>query len=250
MKITIVTPSIRKEALQIVSGAVSRQTFRDFEWLVGSPFVPKLDVDNIPNFKWVKDDFKKGFWSLNRIYNKMFKEAKGEIVVSLQDSIWVSSDALQKFVDNMESIGKGIISGVGDQYEKMGEFRPEVKIWSDPRKTTNNYGSFYEINPCDNEWNFCAFPRKYIFDVGGMDEELDFLGFGMDGYQVNERWDALGYKFFIDQTNESFTVRHDRSVFGGEENWNKNNNLTNGKYEERKIELIRKDKWPNLSYLS
>jgi len=249
MKITMVTPSIRPKGLEITASAVSKLNFTDFEWLVGSPFVPKIDVDDISNYSWVEDDFQGGFWSLNRIYNKMFKKARGEIIVTLQDWIWVPPDGLQKFVDTLDALrGEGIISGVGDQYERMGEFKPEINIWSDPRKN-KEHGSFYECFPNDAEWNWCAFPKKYIFAAGGMDEELDFLGYGGDQFQVGERWDDMGYKFYLDQENESFTVRHDRSDFGGEDEWDKNHVLFNETYDKRKEKLIKKKKWPVLSYL-
>jgi len=248
MKITVVTPSIRKDGLSVVAQALSNQEFKDFEWLVGSPFTPNLDVDNIPLFKWVEDSFKGGFWSLNRIYNKMFKKAKGELVVTLQDWIWIPPDGLQKFVDAFEVVGEGIVSGVGDQYERMGDFKPEVKIWSDPRKTIE-HGTFYECYPNDVEWNWCAFPKKYIFDVGGMDEELDFRGYGGDQLQVGERWSALGYKTYLDQSNESFTIRHDRSSFGGQKEWDSKHVLFNGEYDKRKQELVTSGQWPVLKFL-
>ncbi len=250
MRITVVTPSIRPEGLEIVAKSLVRQNFRRFEWLLGTPFVPKVDTEGIDDFEWIKDDFKGGSWSLNRIYNKMFKKAQGDIIVTLQDWIWISPDGLQKFVDALEFLGgEGIVSGVGDQYERMGDFKPEVKIWNDPRKNTEQ-GTFYECYPNDVEWNWCAFPKKYIFKIGGMDEKLDVLGFGGDQLQVGERWDALGYKSYLDQDNESFTVRHDRSDFGGEDLWNENHTLFNGQYDKRKEELIKKGKWPVLSYLS
>lgn len=249
MKITIVTPSLRPKGLEIVSSAVSKQDFRDFEWIIGSSFHPNIDTDRFDNFKWVEDDFTGGFWHLNRIYNKMFKEATGDIIVSWQDCIWVPPDGLTKFVDAMDSIGEGIISGVGDQYERMGKFKPEVKIWSDPRKNMDN-GSFYECYPNDVEWNYCAFPREYIFRIGGMDEQLDFLGFGGDQLQVGERWNHIGLKSYLDQTNESFTVRHNRSDFGGEKKWNGNHVLLNGMYDQRKKQLMDEKQWPVLSYLT
>lgn len=249
IKISIVSPSIRPEGLYVVANAVSRQTFTAFEWLLGTPFFPKLDVDGITNFKWVEDDFKGGEWSLNRIYNKMIKEAKGEIVVSLQDWVWIPPDGLQKFVDAFEELGdKGVVSGVGDQYERMGDFKPEVKIWSDPRKNTN-HGTFYEVYPNDIEFNYCAVPRKAFFDVGGFDEEMDFRCRGVDAIQVMERLDEMGYKSYIDQANESYTIRHGREDYGGEEEWNKTHGLFNGEHDKRKAELIKKGKWPVLSYL-
>jgi hypothetical protein len=249
MKISVLTPSVRRDGIDIVKKALEGQTFKDFEWIIGSPFtMPKHFIKN--PFYWVEDDFEYGFWTLNRIYNKMFKKAKGELIVSLQDWIYVQPDALEKFWINYQEVGpKALISGVGDQYERLGKYnRPEVKIWSDPRKTMNN-GSFYESYPQDCEWNFAAIPKKALFEVGGMDEELDFLGFGGDQFGVGQRLNDLGYKFFLDQTNESFTIRHSRSDFGGQQYWDENHVLLNGKYDKRKMQLLNEGKWPVLDYL-
>jgi hypothetical protein len=231
MKISVVTPSIRPEGLKIVEKALKNQTFKDYEWLVNS------------------DKYEGGFWGLNRAYNDLFRKAKGELIVTLQDWIYVDPEGLQKFWDAYEAYPKAVVSGVGDQYETTDKWgKPQIKIWSDPRKRMDQ-GSFYECYPNDAEWNWCAIPKKLLYDVGGMDEELDFLGYGGDQLQVGERLDAIGVKFYLDQTNESYTIRHDRSSFGGQENWDKNHVLFNGKYEKRKIDLVKEGKWPKLSYL-
>lgn len=231
MKITVITPSVRPEGLEIVKKALDGQTFKDFEWLVNDK------------------RYEGGFWGLNRAYNELFREAKGELIVTLQDWIYVNPDGLQKFWDAHEQHPDAVISGVGDQYESLDKWgKPQIKIWSDPRKTLAN-GSFYECYPNDAEWNWCAIPTKRLFEVGGMDEELDFLGFGGDQLQVGERLDAIGTKFYLDQTNESYTIRHDRSSFGGQKNWDDNHILFNGKYAKRKQELVNSGQWPRLSFL-
>jgi len=94
------------------------------------------------------------------------------------------------------------------------------------------------------EWNWCAFKKQTIEFVGGFDEGMDFLGFGMDGYQVNERINEAGGHFFLDRANESYTIRHDRSAHGGQEEWDKNNLLSNGGYQKRRKELQKQDQWP------
>jgi len=240
MKISVITPSIRREGLEIVAKALDNQQFDGkFEWLIGSPFKP--DVGS-----WIKDDFKDGYWTLNRIYNRLFEKAKGELVVSLQDNIWVPPDGLQKFWDAYEENPRSLISGVGDQYEKFENGRPMVKIWADPRKT-NKYGSFYECLWNDCEWNWAAIPKAAWQSVGGMDERLDFLGYGGDQLQFCDRLDDQRlFKFYLDQDNESFTMRHGREAHGGQENWDKNHVLFNEKYTERKTELIKKKQWPVL----
>lgn len=245
MKISVITPTIRKDGLAIVRKALKAQSFTDFEWLIGSKFDPEIE-----EAIWVKDDFEEGYWSLNRIYNKLFEDAKGELIVSLQDWIYVKQDGLEKFWNNYEATNKtAIISGVGDQYESIDKWgKPQIKIWSDPRKTDKN-GSFYECYPNDAEWNWCAIPKRAILDAGGMDEGLDFLGYGGDQLQLCARIDELGYKFYLDQTNESFTIRHDRSDFGGQEEWDANHVLFNGKYDDRIKQLKAEGKWPNVAFI-
>lgn len=246
MKVSIITPTIRPEGLDIIDKSLKKQTFQDFEWLVGSNFDP-----GISRAKWIPDNFTGGFWTLNRIYNSLIKSSSGDIIISWQDNIFCPPDTLQKFVDNLERCGKqAIISGVGDQYASVNKWgKPQIKIWSDPRKTTK-YGTYYECTFPDIEWNLCALFKSALEDIGGFDSDLDFRGFGMDGYQVNERLDKLGYKFYLDQTLESYTVRHDRGDYGGDSEWDKNNNLSNGEYEKRRNELKLKGSWPRLQFLT
>jgi hypothetical protein len=249
MKVTVISPSIRPKGLDIVLQSLKNQTFKDWEWLIGSSFDPK-----IKEARWVKDDFKDGYWTLNRIYNKLFKEAKGDILVSWQDFIWAPPDALQKFVNKVTETG-GLVSGVGDQYDSLNKYgKPEIPIWWDPRKRTD-FGAFYKVYPGDVEWNFAAFPKKAVFDVGGMDEGLDFLGVSGDQLQIVNRMDDFGYKGYLDQTNESFTLRHGREDFGGEDEWNsKNVVMVKNKegvsiYDQRVKELKESANWPVLNYL-
>lgn len=245
MKVSIITPSVRPEALIIVAMALKKQTFKDFEWLVGASF-----NFEIPGAKWIKDDFEGGQWSLNRTYNKLIREASGEIIISLQDSIYLPPDSVEKFVDKLEKCGKqSLITASGHQYARLNKYgKPELQVWVDPRRRSD-LGSFYEVFPQDCEWNVCAFYKDALLDVGGFDEEMDFRCRGVDAFAVNQRLDALGYKFFIDHDNESFTLRHDRSSYGGEKAWNDSHGIFNGEHEKRVAELKKDDRWPRLDYL-
>lgn len=252
--IDVITPSIRPQGLVILAKSLANQIKKPDRWIICGPELKREEVKrNIGKiFKYTyigNPPLKKGmFWDLNLSYNQLFRESTAQIIVTWQDWIYAEPDALEKFVDNVLKTN-AVVSGVGDQYEGMNKWgRPEVKIWSDPRKT-DKYGSFYEVNPNDAEWNFCAFPKPLIYAVGGMDEQLDFLGYGGDQLQVGERMDAIGVKFYLDQSNESYTIRHDRSDFGGQEAWDANHVLFNGKYDARKKELIETGQWPKLKYL-
>src|SRR4051812_10899628 len=129
MKVTIITPTVRKEGLDVINRSLSKQTHRDWTWLIGSKFDPEQ-----PAASWIVDNFVDGYWSLNRMYNKLIRAVDTELVISWQDWISIPPDGLEKFIKNYEAT-KGIVSGVGDQYESVDKFgRPQIKIWSDPRK--------------------------------------------------------------------------------------------------------------------
>ena len=238
IKISILTPSIRLGLLHINNQCLKKQVFKGFEWLIGSSFNPKMGT-------WVKDNFRGGYWSLNRIYNKMLKRAKGELIVSYQDGIWIPNDALEHFYDWYTTKGpKWCVTGVGDLYSALDERnKPIISVWADPRKSgREKNGDAYECYPVDWEANFAAAPRKMFYDIGGFDEELDKFA-GMDNVSIVERADELGYRFWIDQSLECFGLKHNRR-----KNWNQQHAM-NGPYEQRKKELKMGGIWPTLNYL-
>ena len=267
IKISVISPSIRPDGLEIVAKALSKQTFKNWEWLICGPeknrkAVKRVIGDIAPYTYLGNGPLKKGqFWDLNYSYNKLFKKARGWATVSLQDGIYLPPRALEALLDTLESLigrektDKIIVSGVGDQYERLNQYmKPEINLWSDPRKT-NKYGSLYCCNWNDGEWNYIILPKKLIFEIGGFDEEMDFRCRGVDAIQVMERLDTVGCLTFLDQSNESFSIQHGRESYGGEKAWNDSHGLfMKGKsglsiYDERKEELKKSGKWPHLDYL-
>lgn len=233
--ISVLTPTIREEGLPIVKKALDRQTFRDFEWIIGSPFETKVGI-------WVEDDFELGVWTLNRIYNKMIKQAKGDLIVSWQDFTFADPDCLERFWNLYQAEPKTLVSAVGNKYEQVYPARVNM-LWKDPRENNNN-GSYYPCYFTDIEWNLCSVPKKALYDVGGFDEVLDFRGFGMDGYSVNERInDFGGYDFKLNQAIKSYSLVHGRIA-----DWDKNN-LIGEPYVKRREELKKEGVWPILPYL-
>ncbi len=233
MDISVITPSVRPEGLEIVKKCLQKQTFpRDrWEWIVGSPFEYKeSDV-------WVKDPGKNegDFYSLNKTYNAMFRVAKGKLIISYQDGIWTDSDMLQHFWDLYQTNPHSCVGAVGDQYEKLDEFgKPIVCCWQDPRKT-DKHGEYYEVNPIDIEFTLCGVPRQAFFAIGGWDEEYDkFCAVGEKEAVV--RMDKLGYKPYLDQGLVYRAMKHKR--LGGEEMWNKGYNAACVYYDKCIKEIL------------
>lgn len=263
MKISVITPSIRPDGLEVVAAALSKQSFQDWEWVVCGPYKVKLKAMDLWQKYGTEDsgfvlrpltdpEKKEGdMWTLNQVHNKMLKHSKGELIVTWQDWIWAPEDALEKFWFWHEYYkGKALVTGVGDQYGEVDENgKPTIKVWNDPRKGgSQTNGSHYEIFPQDWEANFAMFPRQAAYDVGGWDEGLD-RWYGMDNVSFVQRVDALGkYKFYIDHDLECRGYKHERVV--PQKEWDKNHAMFEGRYEKRKQELKEKDLWPKVGYLT
>lgn len=206
MKISVVTPTIRKEGLKMVRDCLDFQSLRDFEWLIGSKFDP-----GISEAKWIKDDFTGGFWTFNRISTKLCQEAKGDVIVFWQDFIWGGPDSLRKFYENVMATD-GAVSGTGNQYDKIDENgKPFHKVWDDPRKGAEiKSGNFYECQPNDWEINFGAVKKEKLEKVNYFVDRADMIGYGADNVMLAEKLEREGMRFYLDHTAESFTLRHKR----------------------------------------
>lgn len=192
MLLSVITPSVRPEGLKLVEKALNRQTFRDFEWIVQGREKP-LSKGEV--------------WSLNRDYNCAIRKSRGDLIVSWQDWTHAKPDCLERFVQHFKDEPKTLVTGVGNKYTDETWM---VVSWQDPRKRSDQ-GSYYQCFFNDIEWNLCSVPREAIYAVGGFDESLDKLGYGMDGFSVVDRINLLGgYDFKIDQGIESFSLEHGR----------------------------------------
>lgn len=230
-KICVITPTIRPEGLGLVERALSEQTFTDFDWLVGSSFDPHNWAT------WIKDNFKGGLWTLNRVYNALIRASDAELIVSWQDFTYAGPDTLQRFWDHYKYEPKMLVSALGHKYA---EDDWDKRTWEDLRPPG-------VCGPAFVEWNLCSCPKKGLVEIGGFDGEADFLYFGLDGYQVNHRLEATGHTFYCDPKIESFSLGHGRVP-----DWDEKNGMGSGRgepYVKRVDELKSGNLWPVIGKL-
>lgn len=212
MKVTIVTPSIRKDFLSIVDRCLKRQTLKDYEWLVGSP-------EDYGFGTFVKEPPKResDFYSLNKCWNNLFRQSKGELLVSIVDGLWFEPDLLEKLWAHYEANPKACISGVGNQYDQIINNKPEHLVWSDPRMRTDQT-SFYQVSEREMELCVASIPRKAIYDVGGVKEKWDLYA-ALSEKEMCARIYKAGYTLWLDQNVVYRAISHPR--IGGNEEWDK-----------------------------
>lgn len=230
MKISVITPSVRPEGLEIVLNSLKKQDFpkEDFEWIVvvneeAYQWLVEKEINSeLPlNFLYIKERPKKegDFYSLTKALNDGFENATGKLCIIYQDMIWITPDTLSRFWEHYQNNPKICVGAIGNQYDSsVIEFgKPQVVVWNDPRKT-ELYGSFYEINPIDLEVTLVSIPKQAWLDVGGFDEIYD-QGAAVGEKEFAIRIDKAGYKPYLDQSIEYRAIKHGR--LKGSEEWDK-----------------------------
>lgn len=181
MKISVITPSIRPEYLNITQKCLENQTFNDFEWIV------EIGLRN------------RGF-RLPEDLNKMLKRAKGDVIFHLQDCISIENDTLERVLLNHDTPNKLITYPVG---KKSGD---SVK-WDWRYYCTVKDPLQYSC--WETDMSSCE--KKAFFDVGGYDE--DFCnGWSWENVEISARMDIAGYKVYCDPTIKGVALDHDNLV--------------------------------------
>ena len=234
-KISVMTLSNRPGGIDVMWANLLRQEFTDWEWVfIDALYEQRKDevaqyTNNDPRVKHIQQSQTRegAYTNLAHADNEGFRNCEGDLIVCLQDYIWIPPNGLSKYWEAHQAYeGKILITGVGDQYAYPGKEeivnpqggvtvferpytrRPEEKCWLDPRKR-NDQGSFYACNAPSWELNWAAIPRSMIYELGGMDEQYDFKGFAWDNVNIAQRAEILGYVCYIDQTNECMGFDHD-----------------------------------------
>lgn len=237
MKISVVTPSVREEGLEMVRRCLNRQSFRDFEWLVCSPF------HYYKAHEWIPEPEKRSgdMYNLNKCWNLLFNKARGDLIVSIVDMQWFAPDVLDNLWAHYHSDPKSCVGGIGDQYAREENGKPEGMVWSDPRRKSE---IFYQVPPIDYELCLASIPRQAIVDVGGVDEEFDKYA-AMSEKELCLRIAPLGYRFYIDQTIEYRAMKHPRLTTNWDERY-----FAGQPYFKRCIDDIVAGKRSKLGYLT
>lgn len=213
--ISVITPSVRPELIPMVARCLKRQTYKDFEWLIGTPpsffndFNEALAPFNQP-YKLVPEPPKRkdDYYGLNKCWNSLFRKTQGELIVNIVDGIWFPPDTLERLHEHYMSNKKACISCVGNQYDKIENGKPEGMVWRDPRMRSDQ-GSFYEVRETEMELCLASFPRQMIYDIGGFEERFD-KGAACSEKEAMLRAYKAGYKLYLDQTIEYRAIMHPR----------------------------------------
>ena len=125
-RVSVLTPTARYGGIDISWLGLKEQTYTDFEWVIVDEIEREKEIKDYcrdSRVIWLKSPPKKQgkFWNLDQSVNYASSKCRGELLINLQDYIWIPPDAIQKFVSAYDRIsGFGslptALSGVGHKY--------------------------------------------------------------------------------------------------------------------------------------
>jgi len=222
--ISVTTPSVRPELIDMVGRCLNRQTHKDFEWLVGTAerCITEMKEACKPfEFCKVLQEPQKregDYYNLNKCWNMLFSEAKGDLIVNIVDGLWFDPFTLENLWNHYEEDHKSCITCVGDQFNRVENGRPEGLVWKDPRRR-GDFGSYYEVRESEMELCIASIPRRALIDIGGFEEEFD-RGAAVSEKEAMSRAYRAGYKLYISQSIEYRATQHPRLSSSWDEHYN------------------------------
>lgn len=191
--------------IDILKDNLDRQTFREFEVIVGDELNRKKSFEKAIGYrlKFIKPKPKRkeNVRNLNSAYNELIDLAKGELCVFLQDYIWIPKNALERLWDWYEIYGDKVAfctGGYGAEKPSFEDYRNGcLKPYQfTKRSIENDKGGVEKCHYLDFEINFASFPAKPLKTIR-FDEHFDKC-YGGDNYILAYNACKQGIKLFID----------------------------------------------------
>jgi GT2 family glycosyltransferase len=227
VKLTVYTPTIRQGFWNIMADNLSIQTYKNFEWLIvddykedrssiAKEYAKKYNLD----IRYVrgKERAKKRSYGLVNANNTALLEAKGDLIVFLQDFILMPEDGLEQLAILYKKNPDALLAPC-DMYvapritpdtKSEDWFNGELDVIGDfirQNARIQNKGLRESTNPYDFEQNYGAIPKKIAEELGGWYEVYD-EGLGYDNTDIGLRAIMSGYRILIDENNIGICIDH------------------------------------------
>lgn len=236
--ISILYNTIRPGGIDILKNTLDKQTHRDFElvfvdgWTDGRGGRRKEVLEYLNGYKVVyleglpkKDD---DVWTLNKDYNRGLAYCSGDIVVFLQDYLWIPRDGIEKLLDVHKQYDNAFVTSHGEKAmypNTMDNPNGKLSIWIDqepgkPTGVSEKDGREVKGNGISkieyNEWemNFASAPLSTLRRIGFFDEDMDRY-FSGDNVVVAAKALMSGANFYMNKdlkiigyNQDAFFPRH------------------------------------------
>lgn len=247
-KVTVYTPTIRDGFWNLMADNLSKQTHKNFEWIIvdgqkesrqeiATKYAKKYNLD----IKYIHQPKHRRIYGLSEANNIAFSHATGEHLIALQDFILIQPTSIEEMVREAVRHPGDLIAPVDVYYKPS--IQPDIKNKEDwfngkveivgeyLRKNIRiqNKGLRSTDNPYDFELNIGLIPMSTLKELNGWWEFMgDALGF--DNTEIAWRALQLGHKIWIDEWNIAVCIDHWEVVGNKESGHNRTRLLNDPRY--------------------
>lgn len=247
--ISIVTVTNRYGGIDIMYNNLRKQTHKDFEWILCDELYDErkqevADYVSGIKLKHIKPRPKRDdcVWNLARAYNDALRVSEGDLVVVVDDYIWMQPGAILRFLEVSRDKGRAMITGVGHKapYPEVWNSKGKITIFKEPYRSTpqgiieqdtriDGRTHVEEVNHSFFELAYSAFPMSLVKEIGGFDEDTDTQYCGQDR-NFALRCSLVGAPTYMDRANQNIGLFHQgfspRPSDWEEKHYNKNPRAT------------------------
>ena len=232
----MITVTNRPGSIDVTWGALQRQSVQDFEWILCdelhdwrsqevAAYVDDARLQHIP-----APVVEGHLWNLNKSYNEALRHCRGELVVSLQDYIWIPPTGLERFWSLYCSRGPLVfVSGVGHAYDppQVHNAKGKISIFASPYDPDDHTDTVWmrtgtdarftarcgtvACRPDHWELNWGAAPLEAFYELGGFPEDHDRQFVSCDNLSIAYGAERRGYTFLLDYSNACHLFDHRRA---------------------------------------
>lgn len=206
-------------AIPMLAENLNRQTLKDFEVIIADEYYAESNDINdylqrdIPtiHFHPRARDWN-DVWNINKAYNDCLDRATGELLVFLQDFIWISNDGLSRFWNDYQVYPTALITGCGHKAKDGldGISEEDRRVYGPPGLALCDPVAV----PWELNWSSC--PRNIM---PRFDERMDAY-YGGENVYIQKKATLKGALSAIDRDNRC--IGYSQEECGGRpENWEK-----------------------------
>ena len=237
IKVSIYTPTIRNGFWNLMGNNLSKQTYKNFEWVIIDDFpedrskiAQKYALQYGLDIKYYrgKQRKEKRNYGLVNANNTALDKVTGELMVFLQDFVLITPTAIEELVRIHKKNPDALLAPCDVYHAPSITPKIEQEDWFDGRtdivgdflwqnQRISGIGLRVSNNPFEFEQNWGAIPVKIARELGGWYEFFDF-GLGFDNTDIAFRALRAGYRIIVDDTNLATCIDHWKALKGKDEN--------------------------------
>lgn len=234
--ISVLYVTKRMGGFDLLFSNLERQTFRDFELIIVDELYEWRRAPFSYHLTYVPVDFSVvhlpviGYGdgrqtTICRAHNIGYAACRGELVVLLQDYIWILPDGLERFWNAYHATQERMLitghstrveghpianpNGILSTYDHWcGHMPPGDPVYQETRPIPQT--RFAPITSEAWEGNWACVPGTVVEQLKGIDEDYDLGPASYDNQNLSQRAEVLGYQTTLDPENTCYGANHYR----------------------------------------